>query len=133
MDLHLSRLSLVADCSAQPTGVRVTDFPAQAVLSRLSWGRDRSVRLGDLAEALEWPRRAVEQAVQDLRLQGKAIASDGRGVWLTADPDELDATYLSLRKRIRSQAITSWAVRATERRLRNGQSVQATLPWTEAA
>ncbi len=96
----------------------MTDWPAQAVLSRLEWGRDRACRLGDLAEALDWPRRAVEQAVQDLRLQGKAIASGPDGVWLTADYRELEATYRSLRGRIRSQSVTAWAIRDTARRLR---------------
>jgi biotin operon repressor len=109
----------------------VTDFPAQAVLARLGWGRDNAASIGSLAESLQWPRRAIEQAVQDLRLQGKPIASGPAGVWLTADPDELDATYRSLRNRIKSQSVTAWALRSTSKRMRDG-SVQATLPWTEA-
>jgi hypothetical protein len=110
----------------------VTDFPAQAVLASLGWGRDNAYTIGALSEVMGWPRRAVEQAITDLRLNGKAIASDGSGVWLTADPDELDATYRSLRNRIKSQSVTAWALRSTSKRMRDG-SVQATLPWETAA
>lgn len=95
-----------------------SDFPAQTVLARLGWGRDNARFLSDIAEDLGWPRRAVEAAVQALRMHGKAIASDGSGVWLTGDAAELEATFASMRRRIRSQMVTAWAVRSTARRMR---------------
>lgn len=103
------------------------DMAAQAVLARLGWGADNALTIGDIAEGLNWPRRAVEQAIQQLRLDGKAVASGSAGVWLTTDAMEMWATYSGLRHRVRSQLITANAVRRTARRMRAGTYYQETL------
>lgn len=105
------------------------DMAAQAVLAQLGWGRDNARSLSDIAEHLGWPRRAVEAAVQALRLAGKAVASGSEGVWLADSAADMDATFAQLRRRIVSQSATAWAVRSCARRMRAADVRQETLPW----
>lgn len=72
---------------------------------QLGWGRDRARTLGELAEAMGAPRRALEAAVEQLRKDGVPIVSGPRGIHLTQDPAELRAAYRALRRRYVTQAI----------------------------
>lgn len=107
-----------------------SDFEAQAVLSRLGSGRDAAQTLGSLQETLGWPRRAVEAAVQSLRLHGFPVCSDGSGVWI-GDLADVDATIRSLRGRMRNQYQTYKALRETRGRMFATEIKQ--LTWTDAA
>ena len=94
----------------------------------LGHGRDNARSLSDIAEQLGTSRRHVELAIRELRLAGEPIASDGSGVWVTDVPEELEATYRSLRRRVAQQSVTAWRLRQTARRLRGG-GAQEVLPW----
>jgi len=73
--------------------------------------------LAELAQANHLPRRAVEEAVQALRLAGEPIVSDGNGIRYSTDAAEVAACAKALRRRYISQAITARALRRTARRL----------------
>lgn len=112
-------------------GLRVSDdMDAQTVLYHLGRGADHAVLLGDLAETLNWKRRRVEIACRALRLDGWPLASSGKGMYL-ADLPELDRTIASLQRRLAAQYLTLRKLRKSRDQLL--PSVQATLPWTEAA
>ena len=100
--------------STSPQDARYGDLERQVVLGRLTWGRDGAATLGELAESLNWPRRVVEKAVQQLRLDGHPVCSDGSGLWLSYE--DLDATIASLRGRLRHQYATLRALQNTARR-----------------
>lgn len=105
--------------------------PADVLAVHLLWGKPRTI--GSLAEALNWPRRMVEQAITDLRLSGRPVASDGHGVWLATTAAEMADQYRRLRSRYISQALTARAVRATARRMeRAEQKVEQQTIWEAA-
>jgi biotin operon repressor len=70
----------------------------QLVLSTLS---SKASTLRDIARATGLSRRAVEQAVQTLRLEGAPLVSDSDGIRISRDPAEVRACA----KRLRSRAI----------------------------
>lgn len=105
---------------------------ADLLYHRLGLGRDNAFPIGWFAEHLSLSRREVEAAIQQLRLDGKPVASGPDGVWLTDDPADLWATYSGLRGRIASQSATAWAVRKTLRRMKAADVHQETL-FGEAA
>lgn len=107
-----------------------SDFEAQTVLRVLGRGADHARSIGAIAEELGWTRRQVEQAIQQLRLDGQAVASGALGIWL-GDASDLEATFRYLRGRIVSQSVTAWAVRQTMRRMRAAQVHQEQL-WPAA-
>lgn len=100
----------------------MSDFAAQAVLARLGWGRDNAYTIGSLSEAMGWPRRAVEQAITDLRLQGKAVASGSEGVWI-GTAEDMQATAAMLTHRLSIQRKTLDAVEATAHRMEGTQQL----------
>jgi hypothetical protein len=83
-----------------------------------------------LQEALGWPRRPVEAAIQSLRLSGFPVASDGSGIWL-GDAADMRATIASLRGRALNQYRTIRAMQNTVRRM--GNIEQTTLGFDRAA
>jgi hypothetical protein len=74
-----------------------------------------------LANILSVPPREVEAQIEQARKSGVPICSDSEGYWYSEDPDEIEATYRSLRRRFLSQIRTAWALRGTARRLRAPQ------------
>jgi hypothetical protein len=76
-----------------------------------------SVTLDVIAIETRLPRRAVEQAVQALRLQGEPLVSDGDGIRYSTDPAEVKACAEALRRRLATQYLTSRALRRTARRM----------------
>jgi len=101
------------------------------VLVHLGRGRDHAESLGSLQERVGAPRRAIEAAVQSLRLRGLPVASGAEGVWL-GDAADVEATLRSLRGRMRSQYQTMLALRKTLRQMRKSDVEQTTL-FGEAA
>lgn len=92
-----------------------------------------SVTIGELAEQLRWPRRMVEQAITDLRLQGRPVCTGPDGVWLARSAKEMEQQYQALRRRYISQALTARAVRATARRMRDAEAkVEQRTLWDAA-
>jgi biotin operon repressor len=98
-----------------------SDLPAADLLyARLPRGRDRAEPLSTIAERLGWSRRHVESTVQELRLSGRPIGSDGHGVWVASD-EEMTQTMESMRRRLASQYATLRAMREGVRRRQRAQ------------
>jgi len=79
------------------------------LLQHLKWhhaAQDRSATKSQLASALHTGTRQVEGAIQTLRGLGEMICSDGRGYWITTDPDEWDEQIDALARRIHTQMET---------------------------
>lgn len=105
--------------------------PADVLYLHLELDRPRTI--GALAELLHWPRRMVEQAITDLRLQGKPVCSDGRGVWIATTAEEMAGQAQRLRERAIHQLLTARAVRQTARRMAAAEAkVQQTTIWEAA-
>ena len=96
------------------------DMAAQTVLGYVPRGRDAAVPLSSIAETLNWPRRSVEQAVQDLRSAGFPVCSGSGGIWW-GDERDLEQTLRSLRGRLISQYATYKALQRTLRRMKERQ------------
>ena len=73
--------------------------------------------LAELARWMQVPRRTVEQTVQEARLAGVAIISDGNGVHLAADATEAAACDAALRRRAITQLLTARAMRRAAKRM----------------
>ena len=89
------------------------------IYANLRRGRDGARTLGDLAEAMDCPRRVVEAAVQDLRLRGFPVATGREGVWLEETSAGMLEQYRALRARALHQFRTAAAVKRTALRLRD--------------
>ena len=71
----------------------------------------------DMAFALGIPIRKVQEAIQELRLAGHPIISDGDGIRLARNAEEAAACAASLRRRAIHQFLTARALRRTARRM----------------
>ena len=96
----------------------------------LNVGRDHALTIGELAETLNLPRRVIEEAVQQARLEHMPIVSGSEGVWISDSPDELLRAAESLRKRLVTQYATVRALRETARRM---AAIRQPSLWEEAA
>lgn len=76
-----------------------------------------AVPIRAIAHGLRLPRRTVEEAVQQLRLLGEPLVSDGDGIRYTTDPVEVRECANKLRRRYITQALTARALRHTATRL----------------
>jgi hypothetical protein len=81
------------------------------------------VTLDVIAIETRLPRRAVEQAVQALRLQGEPLVSDGDGIRYSTDSAEVKACADALRRRFIHQALTARALRRTARRMESAREL----------
>lgn len=81
----------------------------------------------DLTIAAGTSRREVEEAIQQLRLEGNPIATGQHGVRMAHTADELAESNRSLHHRLKAQYQTLRAQRRAEARLRQRESTQATL------
>lgn len=100
--------------------------------NRLGVGRDNAFPLGWYAERLGVGRRELEQAVQQLRLDGYPVCSGPDGIWLADNAVDVADTLQHLRSRMRNQYATYLALRRTLRRMRTVDVHQETL-FGEAA
>jgi hypothetical protein len=93
----------------------------QHLRERADYRLDGHVKKRWLALVLHIPTREVEAQIEAARKSGVPICSDSEGYWYSEDPDEIEATYRSLRRRFLSQIRTAWAMRKTARKLRAPQ------------
>lgn len=89
---------------------------ADLLLVNLRWGRDGARTLGELAEAMGAPRRALEKAVEELRKAGSPIVTGSDGVWLSVSDVELEAAAKALQERAVTILLGARALRKTARR-----------------
>ena len=82
---------------------------------QLGWGRDRVRTLGELSESMGAPRRALEQASEELRRSGCPLISCSQGLYLSTDQRELEAAAKSLQARAVTILLGSRALRRTAR------------------
>ena len=62
-------------------------------------GRDNAITYGELAERLNVPRRSVEKAVRDMRLNGIPVVTGNEGAWIATSPQEAREAASRLRAR----------------------------------
>jgi hypothetical protein len=79
--------------------------------SGLTWKQE------PLASTLDLDVRTVQRALQELRLGGSPIVSDGDGVRLATDPAEVRACAKALQRRAVHQMLTARAMRHTAVRM----------------
>ena len=96
------------------------DWPT-IIRTRLSWGADHPVTIGQLAESMKVSRRVVERAVEQLRLEGQPLCTGSAGLWLSRDPAELRQHYQALRRRYIRQAVGARALLRTAIRFEKAQ------------
>ena len=95
----------------------------------LNVGRDHARTIGELAETLNVPRRAIEESIQAARLDHVPIVSGSEGVWIASSAQEALEAAQALRRRAITQLITARALRHAGRRMAAVR--QATL-WEAA-
>jgi len=93
----------------------VPDMPS-LVQVNLRYGRDAARTIGDIAEDMGISRRAVEKAVESMRLAGVPVVTGSDGAWLSVDPQELADAAERLRSRALHILLGARALRATARR-----------------
>jgi hypothetical protein len=96
----------------------------------LNVGRDNARTIGELAETLNLPRRVIEEAVQQARLERVPILSGSEGVWIAASAQEALEGAEALRRRAITQLVTARALRAAGRRM---AAIRQPSLWDEAA
>lgn len=77
--------------------------------------------LDDVAQRIGRPRRVVEEAVQQARLEGQPVITDG-GLRLARTSAEAFAIYRALRRRMATQTRTAWAVRSAAMLMERGEA-----------
>ena len=103
---------------------------ANAVLHML---HNASAKQADIAFALGIPIRKVQEGIVELRLAGHPIVTDGDGVSLAQNADEVRACAESLRRRLVAQYQTLRALRRTAKRMAEEEARQDNLTlWREA-
>lgn len=102
------------------------------VLRQIGDGRWRTI--DGLAASLGWPRRAVEEAIQQLRLAHYPILGGSAGIRLSDDYREVRAQAQDLRGRIVTQARTARAMLTTARRMEAAEAAKVGLTlWEKVA
>lgn len=71
----------------------------------------------ELAERMGIPQRSVEEAIQQARLDGAAILSNGDGYWMTDDPEQVASMAARLHRRASTIHDTATALAATAEKL----------------
>jgi DNA-binding transcriptional regulator YhcF (GntR family) len=101
---------------------------AERVLGAIPPGRDDAVTQRRLARHLGIQCRDVQAAVEELRREGYPVCTGNRGVWVTADPEEIRDQYRALRRRALHQLSN------LRRMLRTAESLESPLTlWKEDA
>ncbi len=103
------------------------DLAAQVVLLHLGRGRDAALSIGELSEMLNWPRRKVEKAAQQLADDGRhPLVACERGIYL-GTVEEVEAYTDALRRRLVSQYRRIRALRGLARRMRGYRQLSLDL------
>ncbi|HEY4895866.1 MAG TPA: hypothetical protein VII01_07230 [Solirubrobacteraceae bacterium] len=92
---------------------------AERVLRLLT---NASVKQADMAFVLGLSTRQVQECLQELRLAGHPILSDGDGIRTAQTADEARACADALRRRLRSQYRTYRALRNTARAMHRAEN-----------
>lgn len=99
------------------------DLDAQVILMHIGRGADAARSIGELAEMLQWNRRRVEKAAQDLADGGNhPIVANHHGIYLASSYQELEAYTESLQRRLVNQYLRVRALRGLARRMRYGRA-----------
>jgi biotin operon repressor len=99
-------------------------IPNWADLLKVRLRLDDPQTIGDLAESMQAPRRAIEKAVEELRRRGEPIITGPWGVCLTRDPAVLRDNYRRLRSRYIHQAQGARELLRTARRFERFQQTE---------
>ena len=92
---------------------------ADMVRVRLLWGREHALTIGTLADLTGLTRRKVEQGLEELSTSGAhPLVAGAKGIYLTANPDDLDRYGDALLRRARSQYRRVRGVRRCARAMR---------------
>jgi biotin operon repressor len=92
-----------------------------ALLSLLSTGESGEwFTIDELSRRLRCPRRAVENAIENLRLSGEPIIAGAEGVRLTDNPRELGEYVEARRRRAAEIHRGTMRLRSTLRRMEQG-------------
>jgi biotin operon repressor len=89
--------------------------------------------LKEIAQECGLSRRAVEQEINRLRLEGFPVVTNGDGAWLATRWQEVELCVRRLRRRYMTQAQTARAMRKTARRMEAEQAVPLAFTWPDAA
>lgn len=87
--------------------------------------------IDDVARRFHAPRRAVEETIQQARLEGHPVITTG-GLRLARTSEEAFTVYRALRRRMQSQLATAWAVRSAAMLMQRGERAAALRAITEA-
>ena len=87
--------------------------------------------IDDVAERFETPRRAVEECIQQARLEGHPVITEG-GLRLAGTSAEAFTVYRALRRRMTTQLRTAWAVRSAAMLMERGERAARSLAIQEA-
>ena len=80
--------------------------------------------IDEIARRLKWPRRAVENHIEILRLEGEPIIAGDQGVRLTTDPNELREYAQGRRRRLVSIAKGTRKLLSTARRMQEAKDAE---------
>jgi hypothetical protein len=102
------------------------------VLRAIADGRWRTI--DGLAASLGWPRRSVEEAIEQLRLAYEPVIGGNTGVRLSDSPLEVRAYAQDRRRRLISIAKGTRALLTTARRMEAAEAAKVGLTlWDTAA
>lgn len=76
--------------------------------------------IDDLAERFQVTRREVEHAIQQARLEGAPVITEG-GLRVATTAAEAFAGYRALRRRMQTQLKTAWAMRSAAMLMERGE------------
>lgn len=97
-------------------------------------GRGYARTIGELSESLDLPRRVIEEAVQQARLNGVPVISGSEGLWIAQNGQEALSMADRLQRRLVAQYLTVRAMRETGRRMQRAeQSIEPLTLGLEAA
>lgn len=88
--------------------------------------------IDDVAERFHAPRRSVEECIQQARLEGHPVVTEG-GLRLATTSVEAFAVYRALRRRMTTQLRTAWAVRSAAMLMERGERAARKRAEDEAA
>lgn len=91
------------------------------------------VTIGTLAHRAGVPRRDIEEAVQQARLDGAPIVTGDQGIAIATSAAQMLDQYRRLRSRYVHQAVTARAVLRTAKRMKAAEDAAARLTLWEAA
>lgn len=87
--------------------------------------------IDDVAERFQTTRRTVENAIQQARLEGRPIVTEG-GLRIATTSAEAFTVYRALRRRMQTQLKTAWAMRSAAMLMERGERLARVQALQEA-